>query len=232
MIYKKRQMVLRPTNKGISWFQKGFNGLIFQGGYIYSYDPFLSMATVNHLYILSDEEIKEGDWYMNNKVIFKSDDKFDEGNNPNQNKNNKKIIACTDSSLITGFSNKQLNSTYLPQPSQDFIKVFVEEYNAGKLIEWVDVEYEEVNVVKLTKELFDQIGSHTSMAGYPVDRKEIGKLKVNPKNEISIRKIKDSWSREEVKQLLIKCCGEIYSEDGTLKGKNPADLYNWISENL
>lgn len=67
----------------------------------------------HNLYILSDDKIKEGDWYMNNKVIFKADDKFDEGNNPNQNKNNKKIIAATDTSLyqISNYKidNKEFN---------------------------------------------------------------------------------------------------------------------------
>ena len=58
----------------------------------------------HHLYILSSEEIKEGDWYENNGVIFKADDVFDEGNNPNNSNPrvtdwNKKIILTTDLEL-------------------------------------------------------------------------------------------------------------------------------------
>lgn len=44
---------------------------------------------------VNDSEIKEGDWYENNGVIFRADDKFDEGNNPNQNEKNKKITHST-----------------------------------------------------------------------------------------------------------------------------------------
>ena len=32
--------------------------------------------------------------------------------------------------------------------------------------------------------------------------------------------------------ILINCCAEISSINGKLKGKEPADLYKWIEENL
>ena len=78
------------------------------GGYFKSehYSPMKDMGdSYQHIYITSDEEIKEGDWYENNGVIFKADDVFDEGNNPN-NSNPKvtyfniKIILTTDQDLI------------------------------------------------------------------------------------------------------------------------------------
>lgn len=50
-----------------------------------------------HYIIVDDSEIKEGDWYYNNKVLFLSDQVFDDGNNPNQNKANKKITHSTQS---------------------------------------------------------------------------------------------------------------------------------------
>ena len=87
------------------------------------------------------------------------------------------------------------------------------------------------------------------------------RLKVNlTDNTITIKKIKDSYSREEVdrlldeqaskttaemlekfkgyksregvEKLLIECCGEISCEDGKLLGKSPEELYKWIEENL
>jgi hypothetical protein len=51
------------------------------------------IKTENYLVVVSDDEIKENTPYLNDKVVFISDDVFDEGNNPNQNKSNKKIIA-------------------------------------------------------------------------------------------------------------------------------------------
>lgn len=49
----------------------------------------------NYLIAVDDSEIKENRWYCNNKVLFLSDSKFDEGNNPNQNKNNKLVTHST-----------------------------------------------------------------------------------------------------------------------------------------
>ena len=68
---RKCKVVMLPTNKGISWFQRGFNGLIWYGGYIHSYDPNLSMTAIDNLYILSDEKIEEGDWFIANQAAFK-----------------------------------------------------------------------------------------------------------------------------------------------------------------
>jgi hypothetical protein len=51
------------------------------------------IKTENYLVVVSDDEIKENTPYLNDQVVFISDDVFDEGNNPNQNKANKKIIA-------------------------------------------------------------------------------------------------------------------------------------------
>ena len=51
------------------------------------------IKTENYHFVVSDEEIKENTPYLNDQVVFISDNVFDDGNNPNQNKANKKIIA-------------------------------------------------------------------------------------------------------------------------------------------
>lgn len=38
------------------------------------------------------------------------------------------------------------------------------------------------------------------------------------------------YSEEDVKQMLIDCCGEVSCEDGVLVGKTPVELYKWIDE--
>lgn len=48
-----------------------------------------------HYVVVDNSEIKENQWYCNDKVLFLSDSKFDEGNNPNQNKNNKLVTHST-----------------------------------------------------------------------------------------------------------------------------------------
>jgi hypothetical protein len=41
---------------------------------------------------------------------------------------------------------------------------------------------------------------------------------------------KNKFSVEEVKQMLIDCCGEVSCEDGVLLGKTIEELYCWIDE--
>ena len=87
-----------------------------------------------HLYIISYEEKPDnGDYYIiddvpellkNNGLVFIDD-------------SCRKVIATTDKTL------SQTSRTEIPQPSQQFIKKFVEEYNKGRQIIDIIVEYEE-----------------------------------------------------------------------------------------
>jgi hypothetical protein len=45
-------------------------------------------------------------------------------------------------------------------------------------------------------------------------------------------KIPKLYTEDEVIQLLIDCCGEIYCDNGLLKGKSASELYVWIKENM
>lgn len=97
----------------------------------------------HHLYITSDDEIKEGDWFYNfqtNRIIKA---KVDESHYLS-----KKIISTTDSSLQYHDKTpigENVNGLWkcLPQPSQAFIEKYVEEYNKGQQISDILVEYEE-----------------------------------------------------------------------------------------
>jgi len=93
---------------------------------------------------------------------------------------NRKIIATT---------NPELN---LPIPSKEFIDVFISEYNKGCPIESCIVEYEEFITVNY--------GMVDHMEQPPTD----WRLKTDKQNTITIRKIKNSWSREEVIPILRK----------------------------
>lgn len=104
----------------------------------------------------------------------------------------------------------------LPQPSQSFIEKYVEEYNKGNIITEVMVEYTD--------------WSETFNGVYMEENEE--EWKVNPKdNTITIRKIKDSWNREEVISLI---------KDAMITGVNIRDKNlifndvrdNWIDKNL
>ena len=173
-----------------------------------------------NLYFLSDEEIKEGDWVCNiQRPYIKQCQDIDVDYYNKRNDVFKKIIATTDSSLV--YNHKELHevqavimeSSYhksLPQPSQDFLKVFVEEYNKGNVITEVMVEYEWNKTGRKIRKLdvFDHI------------------LKINPDNTININMPKDSWSREEVIELIQK-----YSKECTGWPWIETDE-EWIEENL
>ena len=180
-------------------------------------------AEYQHLYVLSTEKIKEGDWvfHLDSKTILKYD--LDE----KANNTYKKIIATTDDSL--GFSFKVNHGasttttfTSLPRPSQQFIKKYVESYNKGNVITDILVEYEEG-------------GSYSGNKGLII--KEW--LKINPKdNTITIKKVKDSYTREEhisnIKKFSLELGSKIHcflKEDGTLS-ISIQDVNKWIEENL
>jgi len=108
------------------------------------------------LYILSDEEIKEGDWFIANQGVHKcleitsGDYPYKVANQYNKEKIQyqsenwlgNKIIATTDSSLEV--INKGINPIYekLPKPSQSFIEKYITDYNKDNIITEVLVEYE------------------------------------------------------------------------------------------
>ena len=167
-----------------------------------------------HLYIISDDKIKGGDWFYNihSKIVGRAAFNF------GKDELAKKIIATTDNSL--GFSFKVNHGvstttafTPLPQPPQQFIQKYIEEYNKGNVI--TDVLVEELR----------------SSDGY-YDEQDIWHwrtlgLKINPKdNTITIKKVKDSWNREEVIKLLRDAHLDI------VDGNYSKGLNKWIEENL
>lgn len=144
-----------------------------------------------HLYFLSDEEMKEGDWVINEVDYLNKRGKIiqlnkEEVQSANHNKDVfKKIIATTDSSLEYSFG--KTASFELPHPSQEFLEVFVKEYNKGNQIKEVLVEYEE----KAAHEV-----------GLLSNRKY--RLKVNSKdNTITTKRAKETFTKQEAMELCI-----------------------------
>lgn len=98
----------------------------------------------------------------------------------------------------------------LPQPSPQFIEAYISAYNAGKPIENVLVEYD---------------GARDFMPGAPY----LECLHVDKNNYITITKEKDSWSREEVIDLLYRFGSKM---EGAEDIRPYAHYDNWIKENL
>lgn len=211
--FKRAKVIMLPTDKESKLYINNSNRLVT----ILTSNINLTLKPIyQHLYIISDDEIKDDDW--------KYDDTFHKEitqvkNINSVSKYDKKIITTTDTSLTitiipTGFKSgvgalshsKQIN---LPQPSQQFIERYIESYNKGEVITDVLVEYE-----SFTKAIDDFNNNH----------KLSWKLKINPKdNTIIIKESKDSWNREEVFTLL--------NTFNNAKVESP-NIVKWIEENL
>ena len=181
---KKCKIIMLPTNQKTKYLmvysdvEKTKGKLILNGLKNDEYKEY------QHLYIISDDEIKENNTHFYNPH---SGQLHISGNHTDYiaiNKNGcKKIIATTDVSLG------------LHQPSQQFIQKFVEEYNKGNIITDVLVEYEY---------LLNDMGVIPYWC-----------LKINPKdNTITIRKVKENYTKEELAQILEKFISFIWSEVG------------------
>ena len=187
--------------------------------------PNVEIFKHQHLYIISDDKIKLFDCVYNNKknIVEQINSKTQlifvlEENKENQTF--KKIIATTDTSLY--IHQKETISLpervfYLPQPSQQFIQKFVEEYNKGNIITDVLVEYELIS----NEEYFGNTVNPDDDVPYFDER-----LKINHKdNTITIKKVKDSYTKEEVENL-------IYTAMKDRCYTTIAEWKKWLEENL
>ena len=162
-----------------------------------------------HLYILSNEEIKEGDWYIDDINTIRQSITSDKDYWAVR-QDYKKIIATTNTSLYVPITQDKPFDE-LPQPSDSFIKKYIEEYNKGNVITKVLVEYE--------------IGkSYSGNSGLEVKQW----LKVDSNNTITIKKVEpELYTREQVEQYIINVYRDIYPDR---HWENKA--WDWINKNL
>ena len=132
------------------------------------------------IYFITDDKIKEGDWqYTITHGITKVKNLL-----WSEQECAKKVIATTDSSLTYIKHDDSVpypkgEQIFLPKPSKSFIEKFIDMYNKNTPITDVLIEY----------------WDHTE---------EDIQLKINSNNEITIKRIKDSWNRKEVIDLFSK----------------------------
>ncbi len=183
-----------------------------------------------HLYIYSDEKIKDNringveykGWqiridatsypdHLKHKTVVEHTNQF-----IGFTANCYPIIASTDTSLDNRKPYESVNKP-VSQPSPEFVTYYIEQYNKGNKIEEVLVEYDGYIVVE---------GYQNSI-----------KLKVDSNNCISIKSIKESWSRDEVIALAKSAwkAGVTYESLGRRGfNKESKEHYvdKWIAENL
>ena len=180
--YQKCEVVMLAVDKVSNiGLYKDTKNLVFNDHISYK-----DRGIYQHLYFLSNEKIKEGDWYLNivSNEIVNVDFNIDYKQN-----HCKKIIATTDTSLQHAIDKSPypMEIYGLPQPSKEFIQAFIKAYNEGKPITKVLVEME----------LDGAYMGHFE----GIDCSDY-KLKINSSNEITIKKVKDSYTQQEVDNLL------------------------------
>lgn len=219
-MFKRAKVVMLPTEEKTSIAMSLMNILIINGSH-----PENNEYRNQHLYIISDgeikkgEELKKGAWYIN---TYRGYSKAFLNHNLDNNGYLKEVIATTDSSLkiksgkdlikeyITIEEN--LNGIPLPQPSKSFIEKYIKEYNKGNVITDVLVEY-----ITTKSEVF-----YNNDVPY-------SSLKANPKdNTITIKKVKDVWNKSELESLLFNFA-EYISEEPK---KYIENTEKWIKDNL
>jgi hypothetical protein len=197
-----------------------------------------------HLYFLSSEEIKEGDWAINlySNSLFKITQVFTdgyEGYKPGNEDivygltdgmgltNFKKVIATTDPALnIRDLSEEEkrryspaLKSVDVPRPSNSFLEAYVREYNKGAAITEVLVEMEKGRYYESPESSGESYGGLTK-----------DKLKVAPDNTITVKPVvqKQTYTRNEVIGLLIDYRNSIMP----VGEKEIAYLNQFVNDNL
>lgn len=207
--FKRAKVILLPTEKRTKLFLDNFNKIL-------KYKEESYYHTGQHLYILSDEEIKESDYYYFSKTnsIHKH-----LGIKPLSGYDSelcKKIIATTDKlNIHPNIADSYRSSNCLPQPSQQFIQKYIESYNKGEIITDVLVEYEQP---------------------FPNNPSIFDTLKVNSKdNTITIKKLKESWNSLEIAGLLRTFENKYHNERFKLNLNNSDRVLfigEFIEENL
>ncbi len=201
-MFKKAKVVMLSTNEKINIIEdRGKFELIKNAQ---KANTINSIVKGYHLYIISDDEIKENDWYLGTYMkssyygLYKCDSKRLEAITKEFKNVAKKVIASTDSSLE------------LPQPSKQFIEKYIEEYNKDNIITDILVEYEDI-IYNPEKDREYQSNDRINIE----DCDKQTRLKINPKdNTITIKKIKEIYTKDEVIRLLERYISFLWQEIG------------------
>lgn len=237
--YQEVEVVMLATNKKATDKPFSTGITLCNDGKLRIGNPVGKSESRQHLYFLSNREITCGDWFYNTttRIIHEC---TEVNNNICSGKNSgeyhgkfecKKIIATTDESLV--LCNNTAFAKLLPQPSHKFILAFIKAYNEDNPIIKVLIEYEEWHKAKMPINFLDytEPGSRTPII--KGSEKTYYKLKLNSSNEITIKKVKDSWTREEVKQMLADFLTDCWNKDYQFNGLAHDEVANiYIEENL
>lgn len=185
-----------------------------------------------HMYLTSDEEIKDGNWYLRHyhvQGIFSGLKVFQwEDDGDKLDETCRKIVATDDPKVLKEVDRDNDKWQLFPSPTKEFIIDYCNNPVDKALVEYRDffTEGNYSNTCTACGKFFHG----TDKLGFIC--KDCGEmLLVNPDNTINIKRIKDSWSREEVEGIIEKIFlaftpssktttyidGEVVDLEGTIK---------------
>lgn len=244
---KKQQWIMLPTNKALEVGQLVIAPTIEGKEELTTcrtIAPLSYLLKPQYIYILSDEEIKKGDWIINKFMSNKQPYRADRDYNSNFAA---KIIASSDKTLkIQQSIGNQGTVAFnqIPQIREYVIKAFTEDYNKGRIWTHVNVEYE-----KKPKKITDcEICGGSGIADWgdsiigkctgcyselTLKQREDAKyenfeIKLRPDNTVIVRPIKEIFTREEIHDILHEY-GSANYPNPYYKGRRQAVA--WFNEN-
>ena len=224
---KKAKVVMLPTNRKAPCITKRVDCYGDFSGYYYKEILDGRDTKCFALYIIeptTNSSYSKGDWFLalnnpNSKLsqpiqVVEKSDRWLRDSNQNEYllPDCRKIIASTNPLIIFEAEDTrgQNVSIEIPQPSNSFIQKYIEEYNKGNEIIDILVEYEEI-IYNPEKEREYQSNDRI----YIEDCDKQTRLKINYNdNTITIKKVKEIYTKEEVYQILEKYTSFIWNEVG------------------
>lgn len=207
MTKRKAMVVMLPTNKraGDHNAQNG-NILYFnsRGRLLYTPTRAISEALIHELYFTSDEEIKEGDWFIWKDGLYQASKNANSGSVWSDGfpgtvysytqEYCKKVVATTNKELWKmkhlGGTGSGYKNYGVPKIPNDFIEAYVKAYNKGTPITQVLLEYEEIQ----------EAGNLCNIYTWIDDKPCV--LKVNNSGQVKIYPVEErKWTDEQLADI-------------------------------
>lgn len=225
---RKVKVIMLPTEDKTNIGINTDNDLIYSN---HKLTTFHSNVIMQHLYITTDDEIKEDDWFYcyNTGLIYRVTKHSD------LKRINKsecvKIIATTDNSLIIEYQLHSITNKEtiinLPQIPQLFLKEYCEKKGIDEvLVDFntvVENSYGETHVLT-GKESKSYLKTCNTISSNP---------DISFDNTITIHPIKDSWTKEEVDNIILKSfeSGRKLTTEG-FEQEDWKDYHKLLKENI
>ena len=234
---KEHRLVMLSTKKAGVICLHSHNNELHYNGKPYGYTEQLDYLKPQHLYLLSDEQPKEGDWIVDYGFTHEYKIKQWIGKDAYAMDLQGKIIATTDESLgnvsYDGINKEMIpvhTPHFVPQIPKSFLPIYVKAYNEGNVIDTVEVEYGEGCACK---NYYERVRCPNGYSTGICSKKDSSILKLTDNNEVIIKVEEEITSSEEMIERFYEPEEKMYSREELLElTMGNSIIVDWIKENL